>query len=195
MHGLPPGAGRKPGRILLSRFHIAGGYAWLRFCRHAAALRWASCRNVALHPDWIVYESPTHLAGAAAGRAATVSLHADLAPPAIGHGHAPLFRTMYFVACMAWTVPLALLQRALWRRATGLMATALILLGASYPMSVLNALLAHYLALYLGIDSRLHLDKPLQDLDGCWLALIAFSMRWPPTIHRGARRTPRTCTG
>jgi two-component system sensor histidine kinase AlgZ len=97
-----------------------------------------------------------------------------LSMPAIGHGYAPAFRALYFVACMAWTVPLTLLQRALWRRASSWLTMALALLAASYPMSVVNALLAQRLAVTLGVDTRMHLDKLLQGLDGCWLPLIAF---------------------
>ena len=40
----------------------------------------------------------------------------NLGLPAYGHGYAPLFRTFYFVACLAWLIPLTLLQRAMWRR-------------------------------------------------------------------------------
>jgi len=36
--------------------------------------------------------------------------------PALGHGHATEFRILFFVACAVWTVPLALMQRALWRQ-------------------------------------------------------------------------------
>jgi two-component system sensor histidine kinase AlgZ len=55
---------------------------------------------------------------------------AILGLPALGHGYAAAFRALYFVACMAWCVPLAHLQRALWRRERSLPFTALVLLAA-----------------------------------------------------------------
>ncbi len=97
-----------------------------------------------------------------------------LSMPAIGHGYAPAFRALYFVACVVWTVPLTLLQRALWRRACSWTVMLPVLLAASYPMSVVNAALAQWLAVVLGVDTRMHFDKLLQGLDGCWLPLIAF---------------------
>ena len=36
---------------------------------------------------------------------------AVLGLPSIGHGHAAAFRTLFFVACAFWTIPLVLLQR------------------------------------------------------------------------------------
>jgi len=97
-----------------------------------------------------------------------------LSMPALGHGYAPVFRALLFFACMAWTVPLALLQRALWRWDSSWMTMVPLMLAASYPMSVINALLANRLAIALGIDTGMHWDRLLQGLDGCWLALIAF---------------------
>lgn len=97
-----------------------------------------------------------------------------LGMPALGHGYAPAFRALYFFACLAWTVPLTLIQRALWRRNSSLPAMTLILLLASYPMSVVNALLGQWLALWLGVVQSLYLDELLRGLDGCWLPLIAF---------------------
>ncbi|NHZ90628.1 sensor histidine kinase [Massilia sp. CCM 8733] len=97
-----------------------------------------------------------------------------LGMPAIGHGYAPAFRALYFAACLAWTVPLTLLQRALWRRGTSWMVMLPVLLVASYPMSVVNALLGQWLAVRLGVDTGMHLDKLLRGLDNCWLPLIAF---------------------
>jgi hypothetical protein len=106
---------------------------------------------------------------------------AILGLPAIGHGHALAFRTLYFVACMVWIVPLALLQRALWRREAGWLPTALLLLAASYAMSVLNSLLGQRLAIELGLETGYRLGELTIGLDGCWLALIVFC-----TVHAGA---------
>jgi two-component system sensor histidine kinase AlgZ len=94
--------------------------------------------------------------------------------PAIGHGYAPLFRGLYFVACMAWIAPLALLQRALWRRAVPVPLTVLILLVTTYAMSVANAALGQRLAIGLGRAHGYRWADLVDGLDGCWLALLVF---------------------
>jgi hypothetical protein len=99
---------------------------------------------------------------------------AILGLPDLGHGHALAFRTLFIVACMAWTVPLTVLQRVSWRRAWPLPATALLLLTLTYAMSVANALLAQCLAIALGLRQGYRWNHLTEDLDGCWLALIAF---------------------
>jgi len=99
---------------------------------------------------------------------------AILGLPELGHGYAAAFRGLYFVACMTWIVPLAWLQRLLWRRESALLATALILLAASYAMSVANALAGQRLAIALGLAAGYRWSDLVQGLDGCWLALIAF---------------------
>jgi two-component system sensor histidine kinase AlgZ len=99
---------------------------------------------------------------------------AILGLPAFGHGYAAAFRTLYFVACLAWLMPLALLQRAMWRREWPWLRMALVLLVASYAMSLLNALLGQRLAISLGLDKGYDWADLFRGLDGCWLALIAF---------------------
>jgi two-component system sensor histidine kinase AlgZ len=94
--------------------------------------------------------------------------------PSLGDRYAAAFRELYFVSCMVWIVPLALLQRALWRRELSLPLTALVLLAASYAMSVVDALLGQRLAIGLGLHDRYHWAELMRGLDGCWLALIAF---------------------
>jgi two-component system sensor histidine kinase AlgZ len=99
---------------------------------------------------------------------------AILGLPSFGHGHSAAFRTLYFVACLAWLVPLALLQRAGWRREWHWLPTALVLLAASYAMSVVNSLLGQRLAIGLGLETGYHWKELFLGLDSCWLALIAF---------------------
>jgi hypothetical protein len=94
--------------------------------------------------------------------------------PSYGHGHVTAFRTLFFVACLAWLIPLTLLQRAMWRREWPWMRMALVMLASSYGMSVLNAVLGQRLAISLGLGKAYHWDELLRGLDGCWLALIAF---------------------
>jgi two-component system sensor histidine kinase AlgZ len=99
---------------------------------------------------------------------------AILGLPAFGHGYAVAFRTLYFVACLAWLIPLTLLQRAMWRREWPWLRMALMLLAASYAMSILNAVLGQRLAISLGLERGYHWADLVRGLDSCWLALIAF---------------------
>ncbi len=94
--------------------------------------------------------------------------------PAIGLQYAPYFRVLYFIACMVWSVPLALLQRALWRRRSHWAVMAGALLAASYAMAVCNNLLGQRLGIALGLETAYQWNDLLRGLDGCWLALIAF---------------------
>jgi hypothetical protein len=99
---------------------------------------------------------------------------AILGLPSFGHGYSAAFRTLYFVACLAWLVPLALLQRAMWRHEWRWLPMALVLLVASYAMSILNALLGQRLAIALGLVTGYRWRELIYGLDSCWLALIAF---------------------
>jgi two-component system sensor histidine kinase AlgZ len=99
---------------------------------------------------------------------------AILGLPSSGHGNTVAFRTLYFLACLAWLVPLTLLQRAMWRREWPWLRMGLTLLAASYAMSILNALMGQRLAITLGLETGYHLTHLARGLDGCWLALISF---------------------
>jgi two-component sensor histidine kinase len=99
---------------------------------------------------------------------------AILGLPSFGHGYSAAFRTLYFVACMVWLAPLALLQRVLWRREWHWLPTALLLLAATYAMSVFNALLGQRLAIELGLETGYQWRQLFYGLDSCWLALTSF---------------------
>ncbi len=99
---------------------------------------------------------------------------AILGVPSFGHGHIVAFRSLYFVACLAWLIPLTLLQRAMWRREWPWLRMALVLLASSYAMSILNAVMGQRLAISLGLETSYHWADLARGLDGCWLALIAF---------------------
>ncbi|MGZ5202603.1 MAG: sensor histidine kinase [Telluria sp.] len=99
---------------------------------------------------------------------------AILGLPALGHGYAVAFRSLFFVACMMWIVPLTLVQRTLWRREWRWVPTMLVLLGASYAMSVVNALLGQRLAIALGLATGYRWSQLAMGLDSCWLALTSF---------------------
>lgn len=99
---------------------------------------------------------------------------AILGLPSFGHGHVVAFRTLFFVSCMAWLIPLTLLQRAMWRREWPWLRMALILLASTYAMSILNAVLGQRLEISLGLETGYRWTDLARGLDGCWLALIAF---------------------
>ena len=99
---------------------------------------------------------------------------AILGLPALGHGYAATFRMLFFVACAVWTVPLALLQRALWRQGRAWWTMTLVLLAATYAVSLVNSLLGQRLASALGLETGYHWSDLVRGLDGCWLALVSF---------------------
>lgn len=103
--------------------------------------------------------------------------------PSFGHSDAVAFRTLYFVACLAWLAPLTMLQRAMWRRAWRWPAMALSLLAASYAMSIANALLGQRLAIGLGLQAGYNFTGLARGLDSCWLALIAFCAVHAVTVY------------
>jgi hypothetical protein len=99
---------------------------------------------------------------------------AILGLPVFGYEYAAAFRSLYFVACLVWLIPLALLQRAMWRCDWPWLRMALVLLAASYAMSILNAVLGQGLGIWLGLQKHYRWNELAEGLDGCWLALIAF---------------------
>lgn len=94
--------------------------------------------------------------------------------PAYAHEDVIAFRTLLFFACLAWLVPLTLLQRAMWRREWSSLRMTLVLLPITYAMSIVNSLLAQRLAISLGQETGYRWADLARGLDSCWLALIAF---------------------
>jgi two-component system sensor histidine kinase AlgZ len=99
---------------------------------------------------------------------------AILGLPAYGNGYIVAFRTVFFVACLLWLIPLTLLQRAMWRREWSWLRMGLILLATTYAMAIVNALLGQSLGISLGMEKGYHWASLARGLDSCWLALIAF---------------------
>ncbi|MCL6711827.1 histidine kinase [Pseudomonas sp. R2.Fl] len=99
-----------------------------------------------------------------------------MALPALGHGHATAYRTLYLLAFLAWLPPLVALQRGLWRRRLPIALTAGVLLLATYAMSVFNNLLGDLMALSAGWTrtDEFRFAALFNGLESCWLALIAF---------------------
>lgn len=99
---------------------------------------------------------------------------AILGLPAYGNGYIVAFRTVFFVACLAWLVPLTLMQRAMWRREWSWLRMGSILLATTYAMAIVNALLGQSLGIALGRETGYRWASLARGLDSCWLALIAF---------------------
>ncbi|MFT3763878.1 MAG: histidine kinase [Pseudoxanthomonas sp.] len=99
-----------------------------------------------------------------------------MALPAIGHGHALAYRTLYLSAYAVWVPVLVWLQRWMWRGAWSPWLSVPLLLGATYAMSVVNAGLGLALtaAMDWGTGRPFRWPQLFTGLDDCWLALIAF---------------------
>jgi two-component system sensor histidine kinase AlgZ len=99
---------------------------------------------------------------------------AVMALPDLGERGALGFRVLYAVAYLLWIVPLAAAQRWLRRHGVSWRVAIPALLALSYGMSLLNNALGQMLAIHLGAWPRFRWRLLFEQLDGCWLALIAF---------------------
>lgn len=99
---------------------------------------------------------------------------AVLSLPDYGHGYALLFRTMYLCTDLLWLFPLIALQRWMWRRHYSWLRTLLILLAATYAMTLVNSVMGQLLAVALGLYKTHRWNDLYRGLDGCWLALLGF---------------------
>jgi len=99
-----------------------------------------------------------------------------MALPALGHGHATAYRTLYLLAFLAWLPPLVALQRGLWRRRLPIPLIGGALLLATYAMSVFNNLLGDLMGQIAGWSrpADFRVADLFNGLESCWLALIAF---------------------
>ncbi|MBD8882173.1 histidine kinase [Rhodanobacter sp. 7MK24] len=99
---------------------------------------------------------------------------AVMALPELGHGRAVDFRVLYAITYLLWIVPMAAAQRWLRRRGVSWLMAVPVLLALSYAMSLANNALGELLAIQLGALPRFQWAFLFAQLDGCWLALIAF---------------------
>jgi two-component system sensor histidine kinase AlgZ len=99
-----------------------------------------------------------------------------MALPAVGHGHALAYRTLYLLANAAWVPVLIWLQRRMWRDAWSPWYAIPALLAATYAMSVVNNALGFALTDALGSQQAqpLRWQRAFVGVDDCWLALIAY---------------------
>jgi two-component system, LytTR family, sensor histidine kinase AlgZ len=98
-----------------------------------------------------------------------------MALPELGLGHAGAYRAFYTFCFLCWVVPLSLLQRHLWRRGVPARISIPLLLLATYLPSVANNALAQAGAVHWQLAPHFEVRGIFMGLDGCWLALIAFS--------------------
>lgn len=99
-----------------------------------------------------------------------------LALPALGNSHAMAYRVLYLAAYLIWCIPLTAIQRALWRRRTAAWVFVLVLLAATYVLSLANNALGMAMAVATGWESSSSFAwaDMFGGIDDCWLALIAF---------------------
>jgi two-component system sensor histidine kinase AlgZ len=99
---------------------------------------------------------------------------AILGLPAYGNGYIVAFRSIFFVACLLWLIPLTLMQRAMWRREWSWLRMGPILLVTTYAMAITNAFLGQSFGIAIGRETGYQWAYLARGLDSCWLALIAF---------------------
>ncbi|HEY4145708.1 sensor histidine kinase [Pinirhizobacter sp.] len=99
---------------------------------------------------------------------------AVMALPELGQAHAGAFRAFYAVCYLFWVVPIALLQRAMWRRGVPGLLTIVVLLLATYVPSVINNAVAQAAAVHWRLVPGYSFARIFAGLDGCWLALIVY---------------------
>ena len=109
-----------------------------------------------------------------AGLPAIASL-ALMVIPDLGHGHAAVFKSLYLGLCLLWSLPLATLQRALWRSGLAWWWLLGIVFTVTYAMAVANNLAGQLLAIAMGWKRHpvLQWASLLGGLESCWLALLA----------------------
>jgi two-component system sensor histidine kinase AlgZ len=124
-------------------------------------------RHAVLPPFWLPL-----LAGLLVGASLAAMVLPDL-----GRSHVVVYRLLYLALYLCWTVPLAALQRSLWRRAVSWWPMAAIVFSVTYAMAVVNNAMGMVLGLALGWDrpSDFHWPSLFGGLESCWLALMAFS--------------------
>lgn len=107
-----------------------------------------------------------------------------------GYEHAIAVRIFLASAFVLWSIPLTVLQRALWRRIPMWM-LVVAMLAAGYVMSVLNNAVLQLLAIHWGRVPSFSWFRTLAGLDGCWLAYIAFCAIHAIVAHAYELRTAR----
>ena len=135
-----------------------------------------------MHPSPTRPAVPPFWLPLAAGWPLTLCM-AVMALPELGLAYAGAYRAFYAVAYLIWIVPVSALQRALWQRRVPGWITAVILLVATYVLSVVNSAIGGLAAVHVGLRPALELRRIFAGLDGCWLALIAFCAIHALVLH------------
>jgi two-component system sensor histidine kinase AlgZ len=94
--------------------------------------------------------------------------------PDFGLRHFAAFRSLFVVAYIVWSLPLALVQRSLWRRRAPWWLSIPGLLALTYVLSLVNNAIGHLFMIHWGLEREFIWGRIFSGLDGCWLALIAF---------------------
>ena len=94
--------------------------------------------------------------------------------PDFGLSHFAAFRLLFVVAYIVWSVPLALIQRSLWRRRIPWWLSIPGLLALTYVLSLVNNAIGQLLLIHWDPAHQFTWGRIFSGLDGCWLALIAF---------------------
>ncbi len=118
--------------------------------------------------------------------------------PELADDHAAAFRVLFALTYLAWSVPIAIVQRHLWRKVPA-WALVAVMLAATYACSIVNNVLAQVLSMHWGRTPNFTWARNLSGLDGCWLALIAFCAIHAMVAHahelRAARERVREAEG
>lgn len=131
-------------------------------------------RNAAL-PSWLPL-----LAALPGGASMALMVLLELDRP-----RSAAYGALYLVLCILWAPLLAWLQRVLWRHGVTWWAMAAIAFVATYAMSVANNLSGFLLGWSMGwkVSSGFQLADMFEDLESCWLALIAFCSAHAVLMH------------
>jgi two-component system sensor histidine kinase AlgZ len=103
-----------------------------------------------------------------------MALSERMAVPQLGGGYGVWFRAFYAACYLGWIVPIGLLQRFMWRQGFGKCISVLILLAATYLPALLNSALAQAAAVHWHLFPDYQFRRIFVELDGCWLALVAY---------------------
>jgi two-component system sensor histidine kinase AlgZ len=111
--------------------------------------------------------------------------------PDFGLSHFAAFRSLFVVAYIVWSLPLALVQRSLWHRRAPWWLSIPGLLALTYVLSLVNNAIGHLFMIHWGLEREFIWGRIFSGLDGCWLALIAFCAIHAVVAYYFALRTER----
>jgi two-component system sensor histidine kinase AlgZ len=111
--------------------------------------------------------------------------------PDFGLSHFAAFRSLFVVAYIVWSVPLAMVQRSLWRGHIPWWFSIPGLLALTYVLSLVNNAIGQLLLIHWDLARQFTWGRIFSGLDGCWLALIAFCAIHAVVAYYFALRTEK----